>query len=320
MRQLKTILRKLDLASEAFTLVELLIVIAIIGVLAAIIIPNVTGLSGSGQAEAAQAEAVTVQTAMDTMITKLGLTNVTSSTSAVSDMSHFPDTLHPLYPDYLRSASTNGSYSCDSSGKVTQVSTGYSGSAGAGGGTTPAPGGSGGTTTDLYVSGADTLVAAALTSTPSLPLNIASYTWANAQIISSVPSQWTSIAGANWISTTSSSSGQDSPGEGDAWRLFKTTFVAPAHVTSAKVYLAADNAFEFYLNGNLIASSNNFSPSAPVYEAASAGGSTLPFTTVWIYDITPVTGTNNLTFVVRNWNSNGGSNPTGLIYKVTITH
>jgi type IV pilus assembly protein PilA len=320
MRHLKTIAKKLDLNREGFTLVELLIVIAIIGVLAAIIIPNVTGLSGSGQAEAAQAEAVTVQTAMDTMMTKLGLANVTSSTSSVSDMSHFPDTLHPLYPDYLRSANTTGSYSCDSSGKVIQVSTGYSGSAGAGSGTTPAPGGGSGTITDTYVSGADTMTSGPLTSAPSLPLNIASYTWTNAQIISSVPSQWTSISGANWISTTSSNSGQESSSESDAWRLFKTTFVAPAHVTSAKIYVAADNAFEFYLNGNLIASSSNFSPSAPVYEAASAGGSTLPFTTVWIYDITPVTGTNNLTFVVRNWNSNGGSNPTGLIYKVTITH
>ena len=253
-------------------------------------------------------------------MTKAGLTNVTSSSSAVSDMSRFPDIQHPLYPDYLRSAKTTGSYSCDSSGKVTQVSTGYSSSAGAGSGTTPPPGGSGGTITDLYVSSADTLVAAALTSAASLPLNIASYTWTNAQVISSLPSQWTSISGANWISTTASNSGQDSPGEGDAWRLFKTTFVAPANVTSAKVYLAADNAFEFYLNGNLIASTTNFSPSAPVYGSASAGGSTLPFTTVWIYDITPFTGTNNLTFVVRNWNSNGGSNPTGLIYKITVTH
>jgi len=120
---MKSFLKKMHRSNSGFTLVELLIVIAIIGVLAAIIIPNVTGLIGSGKTEASKAEASLVQSAMDTMMAKLGLTSVTA-TAATSDMTVFP-TGHPLSPDYLRSATTKGTYSCDTTGLVTQATPGY---------------------------------------------------------------------------------------------------------------------------------------------------------------------------------------------------
>jgi type IV pilus assembly protein PilA len=94
-----------------------LIVIAIIGVLAAIIVPNVTGLSGSGKVEANKAELATVQAAMDTLMAKNNLKTVTAA-KATNDMAAFPDTKNPLYPKFLRSQYTLGKYSCDKTGLV----------------------------------------------------------------------------------------------------------------------------------------------------------------------------------------------------------
>jgi type IV pilus assembly protein PilA len=108
---------------KAFTLVELLIVVAILGVLAAVVLPNVIGLANSGQTEAAKAELVTVQTALDTMMAKTHITAVTV-TAATSNMSSFP-TGTPLYPDYLRTPVTKGTYSCSVTGLVAQATTGY---------------------------------------------------------------------------------------------------------------------------------------------------------------------------------------------------
>jgi len=120
---MKHFLKRIHRESKAFTLVELLIVIAILGILAAVVLPNVTGLTSHGQTEAANAEWVTVQTAMDVMMARSSLSSITA-TSATNNMAAFP-TGNALYPNYLRTATTTGTYSCSTTGNVTQVTTGY---------------------------------------------------------------------------------------------------------------------------------------------------------------------------------------------------
>jgi len=112
-------------SNKGFTLVEILIVVAIIGVLAGVIIPRFSGVLGHSQTQAATHESALVQTAMDTMMAKESLSSVTVVGTATNDMSGFPDGTNPLYPNYFRTATSTGTYTCTPNGLVTQVSDGY---------------------------------------------------------------------------------------------------------------------------------------------------------------------------------------------------
>ena len=79
---------------KGFTLIELLIVVAILGVLAAVVIPNVGRFIGRGESEAKDTEFANIQSATVAMMVDnqiSTLPNPILTGSQTNDMSVFPD-------------------------------------------------------------------------------------------------------------------------------------------------------------------------------------------------------------------------------------
>ena len=150
---------------KGFTLIELLIVVAILGVLAAVVIPNVGRFIGRGEAEAGETELANVQSAVVAMMVDNGISTLPTSvnTTATNDMFRFPDVTvlgtsadtkwkdpngivytspdnngYVLYQhditgggdnttlvNYVATRYTKGTYLVDAQGTVTQATTGY---------------------------------------------------------------------------------------------------------------------------------------------------------------------------------------------------
>ena len=78
---------------KGFTLIELLIVVAILGVLAAVVIPNVGRFIGRGEEEAKDTELANMQSAVVAMMVDNGLSTLPNpvDTTRTNDMTAFPD-------------------------------------------------------------------------------------------------------------------------------------------------------------------------------------------------------------------------------------
>lgn len=124
-------------SKKGFTLIEMLVVIALLGGLAAIAIPNAARFIGKGNTESLATELSMIQTAMDSMMTDNNLSAVTlTAGDQTNDMTTFPvdssgrtrdDTVKPgdgtewaLAPDYTRKDTSKGYYKVALDGTVTQ--------------------------------------------------------------------------------------------------------------------------------------------------------------------------------------------------------
>jgi len=88
---------------KGFTLIELLIVVAILGVLAAVVIPNVGRFLGRGEEEARRVEYNTVRLGVTALMVENGLADIPDPSNAYSatglatnEMDEFPDITAPL--------------------------------------------------------------------------------------------------------------------------------------------------------------------------------------------------------------------------------
>lgn len=102
------LMKRMHRGEKGFTLIELLIVVAILGILAAVIVPNLAGFLGTGEVAAANTEVANVETA---------------ALAYYANNDAWPSDSDDLGTDYLSDTPKYAVYTFDSYGKVNGVST-----------------------------------------------------------------------------------------------------------------------------------------------------------------------------------------------------
>ncbi len=108
---------------KGFTLIEMIVVVGIIAVLAAVIVPNIGKFIGSGEQGAKNAEWESVQTAMNAMMAEQAITTVAAQgtgTNSTNGWAALPTgTDSAFLAVYLQNATTVYFYCYDVTGQIT---------------------------------------------------------------------------------------------------------------------------------------------------------------------------------------------------------